>query len=41
LTMSFSLQKFFTFMRSHLSTVDLRAQAIDVLFRKFSSVPMC
>jgi hypothetical protein len=28
-------------MRSHLSVVDLRAQAIGVLFRKFSPVPTC
>jgi hypothetical protein len=28
-------------MRSHLSILDLRAQAIGVLFRKFSPVPMC
>jgi hypothetical protein len=28
-------------MGSHLSILDLRAQAIGVLFRKFSPVPMC
>ena len=41
LTVSFALQKLFNFMRSHLSTVDLRAQAISVLFRTFPPVPMC
>ena len=31
---------YFRFMRSHLSTVDLRAWATGVLFRKFPTVPM-
>ena len=35
LTMSFALQKLSSFMRSHLSILDLRAWAIGVLFRKF------
>jgi hypothetical protein len=38
--MSFALQKLSSFMRSHLSIVDLRACAIGVLFRKFPTVPM-
>jgi hypothetical protein len=36
LTVSFALQKRCSFMRSHLSTLDLTAQAIAVLFRNFS-----
>jgi hypothetical protein len=41
LRVSFALQKHCNFMRSHLSILDLRAQAIGVLSRKFSPVPMC
>jgi hypothetical protein len=41
MTVSFALQKFFNFMRSHLSIVDLRVWVIGVLFRKISPVPMC
>ena len=40
LTVSFALQKLCNFMRSYLSILDLTAQAIAVLFRKFSSVPV-
>jgi hypothetical protein len=40
LTLSFALQKFFDFMRSHLSIVNARAWAIGVLFNKLSPVPM-
>jgi hypothetical protein len=40
LTVSFALQKLCNFMRSHLSILDLTAQAIAVLFRKFSPVPI-
>ena len=40
LTVSFVLHKLFNFMRSHLSTVDLRARAIYVLFSELSPVPM-
>ena len=36
LTVSFALQKLCNFMRSHLSILDLTAQAIAVLFRDFS-----
>ena len=35
LTVSFASQKLCSFMRSHLSILDLTAQAIAVLFRKF------
>jgi hypothetical protein len=38
LTISFVLQKLCNFTRSHLSILDLTAQAIAVLFRNFSSV---
>ena len=38
LTVSFALQKLCNFMRSHLSILDLTAQAIAVLFRNFSVV---
>jgi hypothetical protein len=38
LTVSFALQKLCNFMRSHLSILDLTAQA--VLFRNFSPVPI-
>ena len=41
LTVSFVLQKLFSFMRSHFLKVDLHAQAIRVLFSKLSPVPMC
>jgi hypothetical protein len=40
LTVSFGLQKLCNFMRSHLSILDLIAQAIAVLFRNFSPVPI-
>jgi DNA polymerase sigma len=35
LMVSFALQKLCNFMRSHLSSLDLTAQAIAVLFRNF------
>ena len=38
LTVSFVLQKLFSFMRSHLLIVDLSAWAICILFRKLSAV---
>ena len=41
LKVSFALQKFCNFMRYHLSIHDLTAQAIAVLFRNFSPVPIC
>ena len=37
-TVSFALQRLSSFMRSHLSILDLRARAIWVLFRKFPPV---
>jgi hypothetical protein len=40
LTVSFALQKLCNFIRSHLSILDLTAQAIAVLFRNFSLVPI-
>ena len=40
LTLSIALQKLCNFMRSHLSILHLTAQAIDVLFRNFSPVPI-
>ena len=40
LTVSFALQKLCNFMRSHLSILDLRAQAIAVLVRNFPPVPI-
>jgi hypothetical protein len=40
LTVSFALQKLCNFMRSHLSILNLIAQAIAVLFRNFSHVPI-
>jgi hypothetical protein len=40
LTVSFALQKLCNFMRSHLLILDLIAQAIAVLFRIFSPVPI-
>ena len=39
--MSFGLQKLSSFMRSHLSVLDLRAWSIGVLFRNLFPVPMC
>jgi hypothetical protein len=39
LTVSFALQKLCNFLRSHLSILDLTAQAIAVLFRNF--FPLC
>ena len=38
LAVSFALQKLHNFMRSHLSILDLTAQAIAVLFRNLSPV---
>ena len=40
LTVSFALQELCNFMRSHMSIFDLTAQAIAVLFRNFSPVPI-
>ena len=40
LTVSFASQKLCNFMRSHMSILDLTAQAIAVLFRNFSPVPI-
>jgi hypothetical protein len=40
LTLSFDLQKLCNFMRSHLSILDLTAQAIAVLFINLSPVPI-
>ena len=40
LTVSFALQNLCNFMRSHLSIFDLIAQAIALLFRNFSPVPI-
>ena len=40
LTVSFALQKLRNFIRSHLLILDLTAQAIAVLFRNFSLVPI-
>jgi hypothetical protein len=40
LTMFFALQKLFSFFRSHLPIVDLRAWATGVLFQKLSPVTM-
>ena len=40
LTVSFALQKFCNFMRSHLLILDLTAQSYAVLFRNFSPVPI-
>jgi hypothetical protein len=36
MTVSFAVQKLFSFMRSHLPVVDLKSCASGVLFRKFS-----
>jgi hypothetical protein len=41
MTVSLPLQKLCSFMRSHLLVLDLTAQAIAVLFRNFSPVPIC
>ena len=41
ITMSFALQKLCSFMRSHLSILDLRIWAISILSRKLSPIPMC
>jgi hypothetical protein len=38
LTVSFALQKLSNFMRSHLSILNLTAQAIAVILRNFSRV---
>jgi hypothetical protein len=40
LTVSFALQKVCDFMRSHLSIINLTAQAIAVLFRNFPPLPI-
>ena len=40
LTVSFALQKLFSFRRSHLLIVSLSVCAAGVLFRKWSPVPM-
>jgi hypothetical protein len=40
LMLSFALQKLCNFMKSHLSILDHKAQAIAVLFRNFSPVPI-
>ena len=40
LTVFFALQKFCNFIKSHLMILDLTAQGIAVLFRKFSPVPI-
>jgi hypothetical protein len=40
LMVSFALQKLCNFMKSHLSILDLTAQAIAVLFRNFPPVPI-
>ena len=40
LTVFFALQELCNFMRSHLSILNLTAQAIAVLFRNFSPVPI-
>jgi hypothetical protein len=40
LTVSFALQKLCNFMSAHLSIPDLTAQAIALLFRDFSPVPI-
>jgi hypothetical protein len=39
LTVSFALHNLSIFIRSHLSILDFRAQAIGVLFRNFTHVP--
>jgi hypothetical protein len=39
LTMSFALQKLFSFIKSLISILDLRSSAIGVLYRKVSPFP--
>jgi hypothetical protein len=39
-TVSFALQKLCSFMRSQMSILDLKAQAIAVQFKNFSPVPI-
>ena len=41
LTVSFALQKIFSFRRSHLLIVSFSVYAAGVIFRKWSPVPMC
>ena len=41
LTVSFALQKLFSFRRSHLLIVSLSVCAAGVIFKKWSPVPMC
>ena len=41
LTVSFALQKLFSFRRSHLLIVFFSVCAAGVIFRKWSPVPMC
>jgi hypothetical protein len=40
LTVSFALQKLCNFIKYHLSILDLTVQAIAVLFRNFSLMPI-
>jgi hypothetical protein len=40
LTVSFALQELCSFIRSHLLILDIAGQAIAVMFRKFSPVPI-
>ena len=40
LTVSFALQKLFSFRRFHLLTVYLSVSAVEVIFKKWSPVPM-
>jgi hypothetical protein len=40
LTVSFALKKLCNFMRSHLSIFDLTAQAIGILFRNLTPMPI-
>ena len=41
LTVSFALQKIFSFMRSHLLIVDLSAYAIGIMSIRLSTAPIC
>ena len=41
LTVSFALQKLFSFRRAHLLIVSLSVCSAGVVFRKWSPVPMC
>ena len=41
LIVSFALQKLYNFMTSHFLILDLIVQAINILFRNFSQVPIC